>query len=228
MFVIYDSQAVAGFTEFLFVSTLERSAWLYSRKTNTATGLNWKRDKILINTLLLVVKSIPAIERTYDDKTNIWTVETSVWEELKPRLLHGASVVGGYLTATPLSDFSSSHWSGQRNISYATLKDYVMNNPLPLGHQKAIPNAEDFFYTHSQPATTKSESAHDIQMKLEGLLEPVCGIFSIREQDDTQLKKLYRKAAMLYHPDRNAGDSSRMTELNYYYQLYTSHKGVTA
>jgi hypothetical protein len=38
--------------------------------------------------------------------------------------------------------------------------------------------------------------------------------YNLRTLDYEQAKKIYRKAALLWHPDRNNGDASRMTDIN--------------
>ena len=83
-------------------------------------------------------------------------------------------------------------------------------------------NVEDFFYTPQAAAPTLTKESVSVRLAT---------IFNLTEfefvkiTDETQLKRLYRQAALRLHPDRNGGEASQMSELNMLWNVYNS-KGV--
>lgn len=78
------------------------------------------------------------------------------------------------------------------------------------------PKHEDFFYSYSEPTSSSRESKESLADKLIKLLE--CSPNDLA--DSIKLKRLYRAKALQYHPDRNNGDGSRMSELNSVWSAY--------
>ena len=66
---------------------------------------------------------------------------------------------------------------------------------------------EDFFYQQA-PVSTPALTKEQVAQKLLAL-----GVTD---------KKSYRQAALKYHPDRNNGDGSQMSELNMLWQVYNA------
>jgi hypothetical protein len=78
---------------------------------------------------------------------------------------------------------------------------------------------EDFFYKHSTGGA--NEPTGEVLWKaLSKILELEYEVF-IKGSPDL-LKKQYRVRALALHPDRNNGDGSRMSELNYLWRLYNA------
>ena len=70
---------------------------------------------------------------------------------------------------------------------------------------------EDFFYNHGKISSTPTLSKETVAERLKTLIG-----------GDTLDKSAYRKAALRFHPDRNQGDGTRMSELNMLWQIYNA------
>jgi hypothetical protein len=79
-------------------------------------------------------------------------------------------------------------------------------------------NEEDFFYKPTGGANELSGEA--LWKALSSILDVT--VDSLRNAQAPELKKLYRVRALELHPDRNAGDGSKMSELNYLWRLYNA------
>jgi len=88
---------------------------------------------------------------------------------------------------------------------------------------KEAPKAEDFFYNNAQPVAGSEMPLTVVKKQLEEMLDSA---IDLKAMSPIELKKMYRKAAMKYHPDRNNGDGTKMSQLNYLYQYYISAGGL--
>lgn len=78
-----------------------------------------------------------------------------------------------------------------------------------------IETFENFFENAEAVASPKPESKASLIKKLEYILKTNSIFMTLREDVEiSELKPLYRKAALLLHPDRNNGNSDKMAELN--------------
>jgi len=77
---------------------------------------------------------------------------------------------------------------------------------------------EEFFYSYSDPISSSKETKESLADKLIKLLE--CSPNDLG--DNIKLKRLYRAKALEYHPDRNNGDGSKMSELNSVWSAYNA------
>lgn len=147
--------------------------------------------------LVTMIKQIPSTKRVWDAKNYTWTIPEDVWQRI--------AIVAKNGLGCKLKEHKNLY------------QDFIYYNP-----QKPIeaPSADEFFYQQTENFSTNQSteiSKEDIENKLRELLELNPDLtFSIVKFDD--LKKLYRRAAMKFHPDVNGGDASKMTELNYYWQ----------
>ncbi len=73
---------------------------------------------------------------------------------------------------------------------------------------KAPPKPEDFFYQQAAPVATPALTKEQVQQKLAAL-----GVTD---------KASYRRAALKYHPDRNGGDGTMMSELNMLWSVFNA------
>ena len=148
------------------------------------------------------LKQIPGDSRTMDPKTYIWTIPQDKFDSLKKI----------YLTMQYIS--SESYFK-----KHDSLQDFVDGvKKQKLGD---IPKAEEFFYSYGQPVAGGSLSKESIAAKLQGILaEALKTEIDLSKSSAIDLLKVYRKAALIYHPDRNGGDGSKMSELNMLWQMY--------
>ena len=97
-------------------------------------------------------------------------------------------------------------------IAVEDLSGQAVNNHVDLSG-KRLPkmSAEEFFYNRGTTVTQAKITREEIEKKLRELTG-----FSYVD------KKAYRQAALIFHPDRNHGDGSKMSELNMLWQLWNN------
>lgn len=149
----------------------------------------------------LTFKKVHISQRGYDPDTKIWTFfgdsGKSVYKDLKN------------------SPMGKVGFKIERILGLSEqVKAGFIKKPEKLAFDPA-----DFFYTPEAPVSS-GPTKEQVSEKLAVLL----GISAeqLKTGDDLGLKKLYRQAALRLHPDRNGGDSKGMTELNYFWQIYSA------
>lgn len=145
----------------------------------------------LFETCKKVFKDVHTKERTIDMDTYIWSFFGDAGKQVYERL-----------KAMPLE---------QIGMVYERVENLAAQRASgSIAKQTVFTNPKDFFYQSEAPASS-GPSLEEVEKKLKNLL-------GTEDLDTPGLKKVYFKAAMRLHPDRNNGDSSGMTELNYYWQ----------
>lgn len=79
-----------------------------------------------------------------------------------------------------------------------------------------VVRAEDFHY--EQPAAPTIVPKATLQQQLQQLL----GLSASEMTDSNAVKKAYRRKALEWHPDRNNGDGTKMSELNSIWSAYNA------
>lgn len=155
-------------------------------------SINWKRDKIPFAVLNGLLKSPPIKTRTYDDNTHIWTYLGTSGFDLLSVLQNAFNKLNQHMEFREVQD----------------LEEQVLAGAISSAKSKKIDPST--FYYNRVPVRVEltKESAAPILAKL---LE--CSIEQIN-------KSLYRQAALKFHPDRNSGDGSKMSELNMLWRIY--------
>lgn len=182
------------FVQLKFCSN-EFGKWSITEQKNTffISKEDWDLVCAPINAL---ISQIPSSWRVWDDVNKIRTIPFDKWDNLK------------ILAEKGLGCTLKEH----KNL----MEDFVLYNP------NKPQEPEDFFYEQPKDQGLTQDyslSKETIELKLRELLNLNPDItFSIIKFDD--LKKLYRKAALKFHPDVNNGNSEKMTELNFYWQEY--------
>ena len=173
-------------------------------------GINWRsaEDKAIFEFSKIVFKNIHIANRSYDDKSNVWTFlgETgkTVYEQLK-----NSPIVAVGLRLEQVEDLAGQATSG-----------YIKR---PSAQRW---NANDFFYNpQGVPVAQQSLTKEQIAAKLSTLL--LLSEADILAGSVSSLKKPYRAAALRLHPDRpeNQGSAAAMTELNYLWQQLAPYIG---
>lgn len=182
---------------------------LSSNGRNNILNTKIQPDKAYIGIILPLFKLVDLKNRDYDENLHVWTF-----------IGHHGSVI--------IASFESMITQGllaQLQIKCIdNLKQKAECGELNKVH-KTIPadsykyDEKDFFYTPPTSQEAQLSGAALIQ-KLSELMS--CSSRELEEAKDQDLKKLYRRAAMLLHPDRNGGDSSKMSELNMLWRIYTA------
>lgn len=170
----------------------------------TGTGIFWNKDRALHDFILQVAKTPRLSERSFNTTTKVW----SYFGTAGPLIV--AQIKALMTTAGLISKFEF--------IEIQNLSEQLENGGIREKTEKYDP--ENFYYNKNAPAT-KSLSTGQIKQKLAAMFNITVEEFDKieKEQNDT-IKKWYRKAALNYHPDRNGGDGSKMSELNMYWRMY--------
>lgn len=166
-------------------------------------SISWKNgtEKALFELVKAEFKKVPISQRTYSDKSNIWSF-LGVW----------GKTVHDSIKASPLAAVGVK-FQGINGLAEQA-DSGIISNVSTTAY-----NAEDFFYTPSAPAPS-GPSTEELRSQLASRLG--ISIAELNSADKLTLKKWYRVKALEYHPDRNNGDGSRMTELNYLWQVYNA------
>lgn len=149
-----------------------------------------------------VFKKVHTKFRTMDENTHIWSFFPPwgkwVYEQIKASPLGKAGVE--FIAIEDLS--------GQAIAGYIKKSSMTKIDP------------KDFFYQSEAPAKT-GPTKDEIKVKLAGYLNLTGD--QLDSSTLAQLKKPYRLAALSLHPDRNNGDGSKMSDLNYYWQAWAPY-----
>jgi hypothetical protein len=154
--------------------------------------------------LVAVIKEkLPISARVYDPSDHSWTVSQDDFYKLT-------------LSFETVLNAIYSHY---QTINATDWQDWSVFTPATPKY--VAENAEDFF--HQPQAASPAMTKASLQEALSAALALESGIATLVALSDSDLKKAYRRAAMLAHPDRNNGDGSRMSELNMLYQQYVKN-----
>ena len=151
------------------------------------------RENLLFDLIKPLLKAPASSVRSYDEVTNVWSYKFG-GEHVLQSIEAVTKALGG-VSLVELPDLAEQATQGTINLS---------------GRKSAKMKAEEFFYQHAVPNTSRILTKEQIEEKLTVLVGAVID------------KTSYRRAALRYHPDRNNGDGSKMSELNMLWQLYNS------
>jgi len=161
-------------------------------------GINWRSsDSPMHEVLLRFYKSIHTANRSFNSTTKVWTFLGSSGNNLITLLK--ASPALASIVYEEVEDLSAQIASGG------------------IKPQRKKIDPTKFFYNYTTvaaPALTRSS----VIAPLSKLLEVEADW--LEKAEKTEAKKIYRKACLKYHPDRNNGDGSRMSDLNMYWSVY--------
>lgn len=180
------------------------------------TQINWKdpREKAAMDIINAYLKSVPADKRSYDATSHIWSFLGSTGVAVIQAM--NAGINGGLLQRTSvhkITDLQDKASKGQ--LSRKDKPKKSINAP----EVEIKFNEEEFFY-NTQPPTEKKLVGEALWEALGDMLG--IPMEEVKSGDARTLKKAYFRAAMKYHPDRNNGDGSKMSELNMLWGIYNS------
>lgn len=162
------------------------------------------QDTVLFLTIKdKIFKAVPIAQRNYDPDTHIWSFFSGV-----------GTAVYKAISDSKLVDL------GLKIQKIESLAEQVKAKFIAKPVKAEIFDPADFFYTPAAPIPSgPSKEQAEKKLKEIFMLSTNIGLACL---DASTLKKHYRTAAMRLHPDRNAGDSNGMTELNYLWQVYNA------
>jgi hypothetical protein len=172
---------------------------LSSSNTSFKIAFFQAREKMLFDLIKPLLKTPPISVRSYDEKTNVWSYLNGTGEQVLTNINAICSPLGGVTL-----------------LEVPQLAEQAAQGTIRLNPRAQQMKAEEFFYNHGTPTSMSALTKEQIALKLYEILE--CGIIP----DKAQLKILYRKAALKFHPDRNNGDGRKMSELNMLWQMYNT------
>lgn len=164
-------------------------------------------EQLLKGLCLSILKFPPIGVRSMDEKNWVWSyfgqygVTSTYGEEVLLRIQN---------ITRPLQEV--------KLIEVQNLAVQALQHKVNLAVQSQI-RPEDFFYQHTASTGTTALSKEEILLKLKEL---ILAANIILPENDFPDKKTYRQAAMKYHPDRNNGDGSKMSELNMLWGMYNA------
>jgi hypothetical protein len=140
-----------------------------------------------------ILKQPDSSLRTFDNTTKVWSYTGNAGVAVLSALKSVCASLGG-ITEVEAEDLAEQCRSGR----------------IRFDARKKAQKAEDFFYNHGTVQSTPELTKEQITAKLTEMLGTVID------------KSSYRKAALRFHPDRNNGDGSKMSELNMLWQMYNA------
>lgn len=172
----------------------------------------WK----LVTDCSRLIKLIPTVERDQNRVPNtkawIWTISEEKFNNLSEMWNAAKFTAPSYYIEHPYPKLEL----------FCIFGDGYGEDHSPSSFENAAkyaPKAEDFFYNNAQPVGTGSMPLEQCERALAQFIETPYPF-----TESVNIRKLYLKAAMKYHPDRNNGDSTQMTQLNFLYQTYMELK----
>ena len=182
--------------------------------------INWKVDDKTYEMVAKILKAIAVEKRIFDAQLKTWTflggIGIIVVEKLETLSSYLKMCNKNRMKDVPQTFFVESKDDIIERVRFNALGD----NKWKKATESVPLNAEEFFYTPVPIAPVrawKSELA-----SLLGISEVSLGSMS-----EPGLKRLYREKALLYHPDKNKGDGSKMSALNELWRMWKEQDNVS-
>jgi hypothetical protein len=151
-----------------------------------------KTENMIFEICKLALKHAPVAQRSYDPATCVW----SYFDEW------------GQFTLDRLVTVTDSIAHKVALIEVQDLAAQAVNKRISLSAKRVRP--EDFFYNYGKPVAQAVMTKETLEQKLKSFM------------GETLDKSSYHRAALKYHPDRNNGDGTKMSELNSLWSVYNA------
>jgi hypothetical protein len=157
-------------------------------------GINFgnSTENMIFEICKLALKHAPVAQRSFDPATNVWSYFDTWGQFTLMRLVSVTDSIAQKVTLIEVQDLAAQAVSKRIDLSAKRMRP------------------EDFFYNYGKPVAQAAMTKETVVEKLKQLL------------GDTIDKSAYRRAALKYHPDRNNGDGSKMSELNSLWSVYNA------
>ena len=168
-------------------------------------AIRWKNplDNMIFELCKTILKQPPIAFRSYDEQSKVWTYLRN-WGSIVIDKIKEVTCPIGEIKCIEVKDLSAQD----------------LNNRVDLTGKRAKMNADEFFYNHGTVQSTPVMTRDMLIEKLASLLETTPEF--LKSVQNGELKKLYRRAALRLHPDRNNGDGKQMSELNSLWSVYNA------
>jgi hypothetical protein len=163
---------------------------------------NYSTEEMIKDLCLSVLKWPPIGCRSYDPPSVVW----SFFGQYGVASTYGEEVINKlYAVCKPISQ-----------IDFIEVKDLAaqaLNHRVDLSKPQTDKiKADDFFYNKGTPFASAA-------LTRDVILQKLCALLGVGDAAAID-KRSYRAAALRFHPDRNNGDGSKMSELNMLWGLY--------
>jgi hypothetical protein len=149
-------------------------------------------ENMLFEICKLALKHAPVAQRSYDPATCVWSYFDEWGQFTLMRLVSVTDAIAHKVALIEVQDLAAQ----------------AVNKRISLSFKRVRP--EDFFYNYGKPVAQAVMTKETLEQKLKSLM------------GETLDKSSYRRAALKYHPDRNNGDGSKMSELNSLWSVYNA------
>jgi hypothetical protein len=165
---------------------------IISSHGNGRLGISFlnKTESMIFEICKLSLKHAPVAQRSFDPATNIWNYFDEWGQFTLDRLEAVTDAIMHKVTLIEVQDLAAQ----------------AVNKRIDFSAKRVRP--EDFFYNYGKPVAQAAMTKETLEQKLKQLM------------GETLDKSSYRRAALKYHPDRNNGDGSKMSELNMLWSVY--------
>jgi hypothetical protein len=157
-----------------------------------AINFNSATEKMIFEICKLSLKHAPVAQRSFDPATNVWSYFDEWGKFTLERLVAVTDAITQRVTLIEVQDLAAQ----------------AVNKRISLSAKHVRP--EDFFYNYGKPVAQATMTKETVAQRLKQLM------------GETIDKAAYRRAALKYHPDRNNGDGSKMSELNSLWSVYNA------
>lgn len=151
--------------------------------------------KPLFNAAMNPIKSLPSGKRQFDSTTKVWYIHNDYWQGIREFYVQGFPVY--------------------RLIEHRKEEDFDF---AVTGNKKVVSDRPADFFNHFNTTITKIADTKSDRVLLAQLLE--VSSFDAIPSDKNSAMKLYKRAALKHHPDRNSGNGHNMSELNRLWREY--------